>query len=227
MRVLLLLSLTFAVPPAQAWDPFGVIDSTIPRPPAQETYEYGGGYESIERVTTSRLRHDVHLDGVGSGDVVMYSTPTCGYCTQARNHMRSRNIAFIEKDVARNPAAAAELRSLGGRGVPLILVGSQKMMGFSPARFDALYAGAAPVEASQREPAMRAPLAGAEFMPGDILVNRVAQAGLLADARVGGAKIARLAKNEEMVFLGQQRGNYLRVKTASNEGWIDRQFVRR
>lgn len=226
MRRVLLVYLALSAQVAFAWDPFGVIEGSMPRQAPPESYEYGNVYESVGRVTTGRLRHDVELDGVGAGDVVMYSTPTCGYCTQARNHMRSRNIAFIEKDVSRNPAAASELRSLGGRGVPLILIGSQKMTGFSAARFDSLYASAAPSEAGRASTASLPGMPG-DFAPGDILVNRIAKTSLLADARAGSAKVARLAKNEEMIFLGTQRDGYLRVKTAAAEGWIARQFVRR
>jgi glutaredoxin len=70
--------------------------------------------------------------------VMMYSTSWCGVCTNARNYMRSNNIRFTELDIEKNNTAQAEYKKLGGKGVPLILVGSQKMSGFSSSRLESM-----------------------------------------------------------------------------------------
>lgn len=71
--------------------------------------------------------------------VVMYSTRWCGYCKQARRYFRDNGIRFTEHDIERSSSARSAYDRLGGRGVPLILVGDQRMNGFSAERFRMLY----------------------------------------------------------------------------------------
>jgi glutaredoxin 3 len=71
--------------------------------------------------------------------VVIYTTPTCPHCRRALQHMRARNIAYIQKDVKRDPANHAEFKRLGGRGVPHILMGDAVLVGFDPRHFDEQY----------------------------------------------------------------------------------------
>ena len=77
-----------------------------------------------------------------SGTVVMYATSWCGYCAQARAHFAQKGIRYVEHDVEKSAAANAEFRNLGGRGVPLIVFGRERMNGFSPDTFDAMLARA-------------------------------------------------------------------------------------
>lgn len=78
-----------------------------------------------------------------TGPVVMYATSWCSYCAKARAYFGRKGIAYTEYDVEKSPTANAEFKRLGGRGVPLILVGREKMNGFSERGFDALLARAA------------------------------------------------------------------------------------
>lgn len=71
--------------------------------------------------------------------VVMYSTSWCGYCRKARKYFKANDIKFVEHDIERNLAAKQDYDRLGGNGVPLIVVGENKMNGFSRKRFDRLY----------------------------------------------------------------------------------------
>lgn len=70
--------------------------------------------------------------------VVMYTTAWCPACKAARNHMNSQGIAFTEYDVEKDANRRKEYQSLGGRGVPLIVVGNQTMTGFSADRLAAM-----------------------------------------------------------------------------------------
>ena len=72
--------------------------------------------------------------------VVMYATDWCGYCAKARAHFARNRIPYLEYDVEKNPAAHAEFKRLGGRGVPLIVHGANVMRGFSEQSFEALLA---------------------------------------------------------------------------------------
>ncbi len=68
--------------------------------------------------------------------VVMYTTARCPACKAAKQYMAQRGISYDEKDVETVPSYLTEFQQLGGRGVPLILVGDKRMEGFSPKAFE-------------------------------------------------------------------------------------------
>lgn len=75
-----------------------------------------------------------------SGDrVVIYTTPGCTYCKKAKQYFSSHNIAYTEYDISRDINARKRFRDMGGRGVPVILVGKKRMNGFSVAGFERIY----------------------------------------------------------------------------------------
>jgi len=73
-----------------------------------------------------------------SARVVMYTTPTCGYCRQAKAHFNYRRVAFEERDVEHSTEFRREFYRLGGRGVPVILVGEKRMDGYDRRALDAM-----------------------------------------------------------------------------------------
>lgn len=62
--------------------------------------------------------------------VVMFSTPSCGYCVKAKNYFRQKGVAFEELNINASEDARRRFQDLGGRGVPLILIGERKINGF-------------------------------------------------------------------------------------------------
>lgn len=70
--------------------------------------------------------------------VTMYMAPWCGYCRQAKAHLAARKIAYREIDIDSSAAARNEFRNAGGRGVPLILVGNERISGFTRESLEAL-----------------------------------------------------------------------------------------
>lgn len=68
--------------------------------------------------------------------VTLLSAQWCGVCRQAKAYMNSRKIAFEEWDIDQSDYARAKMKELGAKGVPVILVGKQKMNGFSPGGLD-------------------------------------------------------------------------------------------
>ena len=74
--------------------------------------------------------------------VVMYATAWCPYCARARAYFKRTNTAYVEHDIEQSAEAHAEFKRLGGRGVPLILVGSEKLRGFNELAFESAYARA-------------------------------------------------------------------------------------
>jgi glutaredoxin len=77
-----------------------------------------------------------------SQPVVMYATSWCPYCAKARAYFQRTGTAYTEHDIEKSSEARAEFKRLGGRGVPLILVGNEKVAGFSELAFESAYARA-------------------------------------------------------------------------------------
>lgn len=74
----------------------------------------------------------------GGKRVVMYSTANCPACKIAKNYFKQKGVPYEEQDIENSPAARANYQKLGGRGVPLIMVGTERMDGFSSQRLDQL-----------------------------------------------------------------------------------------
>lgn len=112
----------------------------------------GTAGESVDiRINTYRSPHIVgQPDDAADNDpgakaaarksVVMYGASWCGVCRRAAAYFRQKGIPFTEYDVERSAKGRADFKRLGGRGVPVILVGRTRMNGFSPDRFEQLYA---------------------------------------------------------------------------------------
>jgi len=73
--------------------------------------------------------------------VVVFTTPTCGYCHQLKAYLRGKGVPFTERDLSRDPQAAAEMvRLTGQQGVPVTLVDGHTVVGFNPRAIDQLLA---------------------------------------------------------------------------------------
>ena len=71
--------------------------------------------------------------------VIVFSTPTCPWCTRAKTYLRGRGVQFRDVDVSRDPAAARDLvRRTGQMGVPVIEIDGKAIVGFDQARIDAM-----------------------------------------------------------------------------------------
>lgn len=90
---------------------------------------------SYESVTYSFLGKVIP----GSEKVQMFSTEYCVYCKKAKNYFKSQGIAFVEYDIEKDAAAKRRYDALGGKGVPVILVGTKRMNGFSVSGFQRIY----------------------------------------------------------------------------------------
>lgn len=71
--------------------------------------------------------------------VKVYSTPSCPWCTVAKNYLSSRNIPFEDIDVTRNREAAVEMvQKSGQKGVPVIDIDGTIIVGFDQGAIDSL-----------------------------------------------------------------------------------------
>ncbi|HBC55859.1 MAG TPA: glutaredoxin family protein [Gammaproteobacteria bacterium] len=71
--------------------------------------------------------------------IIMYATDWCGYCKKARKYFKKNNITYTEYDIEKDSKAQKRFKKLGGKGLPLILIGDKKMSGFNQESFERLY----------------------------------------------------------------------------------------
>ena len=71
--------------------------------------------------------------------VIIYTTSRCKYCRKAKSYFKKNKIAYTEHNIEKNRSAKRKFNSLGGKGVPLILVGKKRMNGFSKQGFERIY----------------------------------------------------------------------------------------
>lgn len=70
-------------------------------------------------------------------EVTIFTSPTCGYCKAAKEYMTEKQIAFKERDITKDPEARKDLMDKGYRGVPIIRVDGEDIIGFDRAKLDA------------------------------------------------------------------------------------------
>jgi glutaredoxin len=75
--------------------------------------------------------------------VVIYGAEWCGACHEAAKYLRSKGVPYVDKDVEKDPGAAAEMQQklakngLHEGSIPVIDVRGKVMVGFNPAEIDA------------------------------------------------------------------------------------------
>lgn len=236
-RLVMFMLLCCVTPPGFAWDPFAVLNNAVQ---GQVNRQINRGvsevFRSIETPSADVRPANAEIRDARPGEIVLYATPNCGYCKLARAHMQRRGIAYLEKDVSSNAQAESEWRALGGRGVPLTVMGSHRLTGFSAASFDKTYArfqaeqASAPSTAADAQPGAKptgqaASPSVAAYSAGDLLSARIARVKLLAEPRPESSTLGQLDKQEEVIYLGEAQGRYLKVRSAALEGWVDQALI--
>ncbi|HDZ76495.1 MAG TPA: NrdH-redoxin [Candidatus Omnitrophica bacterium] len=73
-----------------------------------------------------------------SKNVLVYSTPTCPYCTKAKEFLKTNNIEFENIDVSVDQAKADEMiKKSGQMGVPVIDIEGSIIVGFDQEKIKA------------------------------------------------------------------------------------------
>lgn len=71
--------------------------------------------------------------------VILFTTPTCGYCTAAKQYFRQNGVRFREVDVTKDPAAARDMQRRSGQmGVPVIDINGRIVVGFDRPKIEQL-----------------------------------------------------------------------------------------
>lgn len=63
-------------------------------------------------------------------DVIMLGAWWCTYCYQARRYFQNNEISYCEYDVERSDEGKRIYQDINGKGVPVILIGKQRLNGF-------------------------------------------------------------------------------------------------
>ena len=73
--------------------------------------------------------------------VVVYSTPTCPYCTRAKDYLSQKGVPYTEINVAEDREKANEMiQKTGQMGVPVIMIDEEIVVGFNQGQLDKLLA---------------------------------------------------------------------------------------
>lgn len=133
--ILVILSLLLTWPACAGvykWaDAQGRIQYSDSPPPAAKAAQ-------LKLQTYTGTPHVSKVVGADSG-VTIYTTDWCSVCHRAKAFFKHNGVPFREWDVEKTEYGEAKFKQLGGSGVPLITVGSEKMMGFDATRFMQLW----------------------------------------------------------------------------------------
>ncbi len=65
-------------------------------------------------------------------NIQIYSTPSCHFCHMAKDFFKANNVAYTEYDVAADTVKRQEMiDKTGQRGVPVIIIGDETIIGFN------------------------------------------------------------------------------------------------
>lgn len=71
--------------------------------------------------------------------VTIYTTPTCHFCQMSKEFFAANGVAYTEHNVATDTAMREEMIAKSGqRGVPVIFVGDDMVVGFDKRRLSEL-----------------------------------------------------------------------------------------
>jgi glutaredoxin-like YruB-family protein len=75
----------------------------------------------------------------GEKKVEIYSTPSCHFCHMAKDWLTEKNIPYVDYNVGEDKEKRKEMVEMTGQlGVPVIKIGDDVMIGFSPEQMSKL-----------------------------------------------------------------------------------------
>ncbi len=112
---------------------------SVPRSVIMNSSELAKSILRIDDVISAKQLHQVDSFGGGGGKVVVYTTPTCPWCTKVKSYLKSKGVSFTEKDVSKDMSAAQEMYTLTGQmGTPVTKIKGEAIVGFDQGRLDNL-----------------------------------------------------------------------------------------
>ena len=99
-----------------------------------QTTEFYQAFINNSSVSSTFVKNDRKTKSI-----VVYTTPTCTFCTAIKNYLGSVGVSYREIDVSRDQQAAQEMvRRSGQQGVPQTLIDGRLVIGYDKKKIDEL-----------------------------------------------------------------------------------------
>lgn len=66
----------------------------------------------------------------GQPEIVLFARTDCGYCKQVKAFLRAKQMCYTTKITNKDSNALAEFRRIKGKGVPLLIIGTERSDGY-------------------------------------------------------------------------------------------------
>jgi glutaredoxin 3 len=135
---------SLATPPEQRLDPDHVYVADLRAADGSGSYPVKKVSRDAFDAQVDHAKPPPQVDAVASAGVVIYGASWCGVCRSAKAFFKERHVAFVEKDVEKDPGAQTEMldktrkKGLTPTGVPVIDFRGEIMLGFDQERLDQL-----------------------------------------------------------------------------------------
>ncbi|MFP4642236.1 MAG: glutaredoxin family protein [Dehalococcoidia bacterium] len=70
--------------------------------------------------------------------IIIFTGATCPWCNKVKDYLKGKGFRFREVNVEKDRDGARELERRHIMGVPVVLIGSQTVVGFDKAKIDKL-----------------------------------------------------------------------------------------
>ncbi len=70
-------------------------------------------------------------EGFNNNEVLLFGFKSCPYCTKVEKLLRRNRVVYIDMDVQKSKKAKRKFREMGGRGVPVTVIGDKAIAGWS------------------------------------------------------------------------------------------------
>jgi mycoredoxin len=90
-------------------------------------------YHSVFPPTAYTIGDYSKLQDSAGSNVVIFTESGCPWCAQARQLLGQRSIDYREYSIDSNPDAMKRYAELGEAGVPVLVIGARKIVGFREA----------------------------------------------------------------------------------------------
>lgn len=175
-------------------------------------------FDQVERITKAVTVKRADSLPTDNDNIILYSSSRCDRCDDARAHFERSGIAYVEHDVQRSKQGKADYQTLGSPGVPILLIGDQRMNGWSESRFKRLYADFKhlPEGAESDSP----------FAIGTVLTAKIDNVPIFESSSRDSKVVAHLKKGDEIVAMSQPVGDLIEVQGSATTGWVDARLIK-
>lgn len=95
--------------------------------------------QRYRRELQSSMNRRLANQAIPAGDTRLFAASWCGYCRKAKAYLGQKGISYREIDIDTAEGEASFAQVGGSDGIPLLLHNGQRVRGFTPAAYDALF----------------------------------------------------------------------------------------